>query len=157
VAAPHVSAARLTVHKAFAYITHRDRLLVFRHPNTPEAGIQVPAGTVEPGESPRDAVLREAFEETGLEDLTIEAALGQRDFDMTPFERRELYRRHFFHLIVTGEPPETWRHEERHRSDGGSAIPFDFFWVRLPHEVPQLIAGHGDLLYRLSEPEATSA
>ena len=34
------------IHKVFAYITHRDRLLVFRHTDFPEAGIQVPAGTV---------------------------------------------------------------------------------------------------------------
>ena len=38
--------------KVFAYITHRCHLLVFWHVDVPEAGIQVPAGTVEPGESP---------------------------------------------------------------------------------------------------------
>jgi hypothetical protein len=32
--------------KAFAYITHQKRLLVFRHVDVPEAGIQVPAGTM---------------------------------------------------------------------------------------------------------------
>ena len=30
-------------HKVFAYITNRNRLLVFVHPFAPEAGIQVPA------------------------------------------------------------------------------------------------------------------
>jgi 8-oxo-dGTP pyrophosphatase MutT (NUDIX family) len=49
---------------------HDRQLLVFRHPN-PRAGIQVPAGTVEPGESLHAAVLREAAEETGLADLAI--------------------------------------------------------------------------------------
>ncbi len=34
--------------KAFAYITHAHHLLVFSHPAAPEAGIQVPAGTVAP-------------------------------------------------------------------------------------------------------------
>ena len=38
------------VEKAFAYITRDDELLVFRHVDSPEAGIQVPAGTIEPGE-----------------------------------------------------------------------------------------------------------
>ena len=71
-----------TVEKVAAFITRdpdyvsdpassRERqLLVFRHPN-PRAGIQLPAGTVEPRESLRDAVLREAAEETGLAGLTI--------------------------------------------------------------------------------------
>ncbi len=34
-------------HKVFAYITSQHQLLVFRHPYAPEAGIQVPAGTIE--------------------------------------------------------------------------------------------------------------
>ena len=53
-------------YKVFAYITNRQWLLLFTHLNAPEAGIQVPAGTIEAGESPEEAVLREVFEETGL-------------------------------------------------------------------------------------------
>jgi 8-oxo-dGTP pyrophosphatase MutT (NUDIX family) len=46
------------------------QVLLFEHPH---AGIQVPAGTVEPGEEPLLAARREAREETGLElgDLTL--------------------------------------------------------------------------------------
>ncbi|GHO85715.1 hypothetical protein [Dictyobacter formicarum] len=36
--------------KVFAYITHQRRVLLFTHTFSPEAGIQVPAGTLEPGE-----------------------------------------------------------------------------------------------------------
>jgi NUDIX domain-containing protein len=54
-------------YKAFAYITNRNRLLVFIHPFAPEAGIQVPAGTIKADERPKEAVLREAFEETGCQ------------------------------------------------------------------------------------------
>lgn len=43
-------------------------LLLFRHPS---AGVQLPAGTVELGESPEAAVLREAAEETGLQQLNL--------------------------------------------------------------------------------------
>ena len=63
-------------HKAFAFITHAGRLLMFRHPFSPEAGIQVPAGTVEVNELPADAVMREAFEETGLRGLELLLFLG---------------------------------------------------------------------------------
>jgi 8-oxo-dGTP pyrophosphatase MutT (NUDIX family) len=55
-------------------------LLVFRHT---ASGVQVPAGTVEPGESFEDAVLREALEETGLADLKIVRFLGVRPYDLS--------------------------------------------------------------------------
>ena len=50
-----------------------DQLLLFQHPS---AGIQIPAGTITLDESPTEAVLREAAEETGLEDLSIQRYLG---------------------------------------------------------------------------------
>lgn len=48
-------------------------LLLFRHPY---AGIQIPAGTVEAGEKPEAAVLREAAEETGLSAFSACRYLG---------------------------------------------------------------------------------
>ena len=62
-----------------AYITQRDRLLVFRHVVFAEAGIQVPGGTQNEYETPEEAVLREAHEETGLRDLRLDALLGEYD------------------------------------------------------------------------------
>ncbi len=62
---------RATRERVLAYITQGDRLLVFRHTQSVEAGIQVPGGTVEPGESPEAAALREAQEESGLADLHL--------------------------------------------------------------------------------------
>ncbi len=51
-------------------------LLLFQHPN---AGIQIPAGTVEEGEAPEQAVVREVFEETGLAGVRIIQHIGWRD------------------------------------------------------------------------------
>ena len=45
------------IYKVFAYITNQNRLLVFRHMDFPEAGIQVPAGTFMTGEELITAVL----------------------------------------------------------------------------------------------------
>lgn len=65
------------VEKVTAFVTRPsekgDELLLFQHPN---AGVQIPAGTVEEGETTEAAVLREAAEETGLAPLTIQRALG---------------------------------------------------------------------------------
>lgn len=67
----------MIVGKVTAFVTRpSDKghdLLLFQHPN---AGVQIPAGTVEEGETPEAAVLREAVEETGLAPLTIRRALG---------------------------------------------------------------------------------
>lgn len=48
-------------------------LLILQHPF---AGLQLPAGTVEPGETLEAAALREAQEESGLLDLEITRELG---------------------------------------------------------------------------------
>ena len=47
-------------YEVFAHITNRQWLLLFTHLDFPEAGIQVPAGTIKVGESPEEAVLRAA-------------------------------------------------------------------------------------------------
>ncbi len=138
-----------TISKAFAYVTHRSRLLILRHPHAPQAGLQVPSGTIQAEETPAKAVLREANEETGLRGLVLERELGVAEFDMTPFGRPELQRRHFFHVGVTAEPPDTWRHWEMTPTGGAEPILFEFFWAELPSGIPPLIAGHDAFLGRL--------
>jgi 8-oxo-dGTP diphosphatase len=148
------SMTRRRVQKVFAYITYGSanrRLLVFRQPASPEAGIQVPAGTLQQGEVPEKAVLREAEEETGLTDLALRGFLGTTEYDMAQFGRDEIHVRHFFHLECKQETPSSWKHGE---TGGGvhAAIEFELFWVPLPNGVPELIAAHGALLDRLLEP-----
>ena len=68
---------RKTIEKITAFVTRTSPngidLLLFEHPN---AGIQIPAGTVNPGETPAEAATREVAEETGLNDITISQYLG---------------------------------------------------------------------------------
>lgn len=54
-------------------------ILIFRHPN---AGLQLPAGTVEPGEAPETAVLREVEEESGLTEIRLVKKLGSEKLDL---------------------------------------------------------------------------
>lgn len=116
------------VQKACAYITRDDsELLVFEGPG--HDGLQIPKGTVEPGESPREAVCREVIEESGL------ATFSQpRHLVTDVWTRRESppkrYVRSFYHAPVH-ETRDAWTHtvtgagEER-------GTGFDFFWVDLP-------------------------
>lgn len=119
------------VRKVVAYITLGDRLLVFNHRDFPEAGVQVPAGTVEEGEDIARAVLREAEEETGLADLRLVSYLGARDFDAAPAQRPgEIHERHFFHLRAAANAPEKWRHWEMTPSgEDKTPVAFDLYWV----------------------------
>lgn len=58
----------MEMRKVTVFITRNNNgqkeLLLFKHPN---AGIQIPAGTIEENELPEDAAIREVWEETGLE------------------------------------------------------------------------------------------
>lgn len=133
--------------KAFAYITHQNRLLVFEHADYPDAGIQVPAGSIEPDETPEQGVMREAFEETGLEGLKIVEFLGMVEYH---YNHEEIAHRYFFHLTCDHKPPETWSHMETNRSDGNSEpLEFCFYWAALPDDVPPLVADHDILVGEL--------
>ncbi|HET8522976.1 MAG TPA: NUDIX domain-containing protein [Thermomicrobiales bacterium] len=136
--------------KAFAYITYRGQLLVFRHPLAPQAGIQVPAGTINEHERPEDAAMREACEETGLSNLVLDCFLGEQRRDMSDVGRPEIHHRYFFHLRCTTTPPRTWQHHETDPFDGSAEpILFEFSWIPLSPDAPELIADHGVMLPRL--------
>lgn len=145
-----VPAQQPPVRKAFAYITSGTRVLLFTHPDHPEAGIQVPAGTVESGETPADAALREAREETGLESLAPGRWLGRDVFDAHVIGRHELHDRWFWHIRAEGEVPEMWRHGEMFSANGSAEkIAFDFFWADLREPLPPLIADHDQFIPEL--------
>ena len=118
------------VKKACAYITRDEsELLVFEGPE--HDGLQIPKGTVEPGERPREAVCREAVEESGL--AAFEAP---RHLTTDVWTRRSgrRYVRSFYHARVH-EPRDSWTHvvtgagEER-------GTEYDCFWVDLPTTEP---------------------
>ncbi len=132
--------------KVLAYVVLERRLLVFTQPDAPEAGLQVPAGTVEPGEDLAEAVLRELVEESGLQDLSPPRLLGTRTVDMRPFGKAECHERHFFSLRLLAPAPHRWRHWERHSSDGLGPIAYDLHWHALDLGLPELAAGQGALL-----------
>lgn len=139
--------AEQSIAKVVAYVVSKARLLVFVHPLHPDAGLQVPAGTVVPGETFKAAVLRELHEETGLDRFGEPEYLGTSLFDMAPFGRAEMHRRHFFRVPLLQEAPDRWRHFE---TSGGTEAPelFEFRWVPL-EAVPPLAADQGSFIESL--------
>lgn len=146
----HRVSERTVRDKALSYVVREGHLLVFRHvDHSPEeVGLQVPAGTVRPGEEPEAAALREAREETGLGGLRVVRPLGVVEYDITPY-RFEVQRRHVFELAVDGPVPERWSSAEE--NDGvGEPIRFECFWIPLA-AAHVLQSGQGALLGRLFE------
>ncbi|MFG1774627.1 NUDIX hydrolase [Nocardia salmonicida] len=139
---------KVTKDKVLVYVVRDSKLLVFRHTDYSyeQVGIQVPAGSIRPGESPQDAALREAREETGLTDFKIVRKLGEFTYDISPY-RWEVQRRHVFELELCEPALERWASQEDH--DGqGEPTRFECFWI--PVEAAHILqSGQGALLGRL--------
>ena len=130
---------RKHVAKALVYITQGDKLLVFKQPESPRAGVQIPGGSIEPGEALEAAALREAYEETGLSGLVVQSYLGSAEYELK-VDVGPPHLRHFFHLAYAGTSPARWEHIERTPSLPVAPPRFELWWepiasVRLDWEM----------------------
>jgi ADP-ribose pyrophosphatase YjhB (NUDIX family) len=122
------------VDKVLAYITRqkedRWQLLVFDHRDIPDAGTQVPAGTVEPNEPIETALWREVEEESGLrrEQLRLIAKLDEYE------SQSWRTRRHIFHLVVEGTASDTWTRVVQGSGEDRGFI-FDYRWIDLEGDI----------------------
>ena len=133
---------------ASAFITNRNRLLIFTQPENPDHAALVPGGTVEAHETPEEGVMREVQEETGLENVRLAGFLGK--YERAAADLGEVHEIWCYHLVCDGDPPERWIHEERDPALGPKRIiPFELFWVPLPDGIPPLGGGAGRMIPRL--------
>ena len=146
---------KAVVAKVVAFVLSAERVAVFRQDDD-GSGLQVPAGTLRPGEEPAAGALREAREETGLAGLRVVRGLGRYRWDISPI-RREIQDRHVFQLAVDVAPPEEWTSQERH---DGARPPTNlyFCWLRLGHPaLRELVVGQGTFLDRVVPETGTAA
>lgn len=132
-----------TRRKVFAYITRgpeeQKELLVFEHQGEPEAGLQVPGGTIEEGEMLIDALYREVQEETGLPRVVLEFVGKIHKYNYYPEDQDKVYERNIFHFEYIGEPVDYWEHKVV--SDGqDNGRTFQFHWEPVEN-CPKLAAG----------------
>ncbi|MHA7776221.1 NUDIX hydrolase [Roseibium sp. M-1] len=120
-------------HKAYVYLTCGEELLVFEEPDFPEVGLQVPGGTLDPGESYLQGARREFAEETGLSlDIALESFADQDHFfENIPDCLDGLHRRRHFHGRIREKPATEWEHFETSPSAGGPPIRFRLHWIDL--------------------------
>lgn len=138
--------------RVYAYLTSPKGVLILEHPNHPDAGLQIPGGTVEVDETPEEAVVREVFEETTLQDLGEPRLLGRHKFDMRDYNMEEQQDAWFYQVQVNGVTQDSWLHAEYFGSNGPLAepIPFRFYWSALPYKGRPLIAHHGKYIKELA-------
>src|SRR5688572_19977399 len=95
------------LHKVIIYVTRTgrdgaDELLVFDHRDMPDAGTQVPAGTVEDGEAYPAAAVRELHEESGLANVALSGPIDTYVW-VNPHSGNS-HHRQVFHAHLDGLP-----------------------------------------------------
>jgi 8-oxo-dGTP pyrophosphatase MutT (NUDIX family) len=133
--------------KVLAYITRRSsnkvELLVFVHRGMPEAGIQVPAGTVEAGENSEVAIIREVTEESGLQDIVIKYKIHSSKFFNE--DKNETQQRDYFEMTAPPDTPNSWSYTVTvGKEDKG--LVFDFFWIPLVEAEKRLAGNQGEAI-----------
>ena len=137
--------------KVVAYITRlgktgRPELLVFEHRDYPEAGTQVPAGTVDQDEPVEEALHREIEEETGLRGCEIIAKLAVYEWEHPV--SHNTHERHVYHLAAPEGTSDQWAWIET----SGGLVPehegyvFLFRWASLDGDI-KLAGNQGDYLH----------
>ena len=106
------------------------RLLVFRHPE--DGNMQLPKGTIEPGESPEVAVRRELLEESGIDYAGELQSLGTLDRECEAGVEGNTHRHpqlwHLFLMRAEGDLPESFTHTAT-GSPEEEGLVFLFSWL----------------------------
>ena len=128
-----------TVKKAVAAVVRQRNghaeLLVFTHPL---AGVQIPKGTVERGETLEQATLRELQEESGLALVVTPRQIGtwrrHVSGEQTKDRQPERHDWSVFILEAPGGLPEHWRHAAQ-GSPEEEGLVFAYHWLRIDDDL----------------------
>jgi 8-oxo-dGTP diphosphatase len=121
------------------------QLLVFDHRDHPDAGTQVPAGRLDPGETLEQGLRRELHEEAGLDHVRILGEIaGPEDYDRH-FPGSD-YANHVFHVEPEGELPDEWDHVVFGDGDDAGLV-FRYRWEPIRDDL--LLWGKQDPLLEL--------
>ncbi|MFP7478600.1 NUDIX hydrolase [Terribacillus saccharophilus] len=135
------------VEKVLAYIlSSRNstyQMLVHEHKDIPEAGLQIPGGTVDQGEDLAAALHREILEESGLLDLPSGELVASAPF-LHP-DKQEHQLRHFYLIQTRQQLPDTWEHQV-FGSGADNGLVFRYKWYDIT-SIPPLAASQDQFLH----------
>ncbi|MEL7532568.1 MAG: NUDIX domain-containing protein [Bacteroidota bacterium] len=135
--------------KVLAYILRQfgenREILVFRHTDFPEAGLQVPAGTVEVGEEKHVAMLREVKEESGLSTFDKVQFLGSTRF--VAEAKQEIHHRHYYQLDFSLESPARFEHRVSGKGIDAQML-FAYEWQKLD-QLPPLAVVQDEMISKI--------
>ena len=118
-----------SVDKVLAYVTRmregRKELLIMRHGEYPDIAPHVPGGGVDTNESPLDALRRELWEESGINDFS---ALKLCEYVFYKFYKRQYQRRHVFEVTPSVALPDRWVHQVTGHGEDASTH-FIYNWI----------------------------
>lgn len=131
--------------KVISYIFRNSKteVLVFKHRDFPEAGIQVVGGTVDAGEDLKVALKREILEEAGI--VVDEAwmfLLGETFYQRK--DRAEINHRHYFEVAVEGLC-DSWSHTVTSTGEDDGMV-FNFYWLPRMLAKEVLTGNFGELI-----------
>src|SRR5512136_1995574 len=114
-------------------VIHDGKLLVLERPTRGE--VRLPKGHVEPGESSREAALREVREEAGYADVEIVGDLGavMNRFSI-PDKNREVKREEIFYMMRLASDAPFARDDHDAGQFLAVWVPFDQAAARLTYE-----------------------
>jgi 8-oxo-dGTP diphosphatase len=120
--------------RVLAYVTReRDgatELLVFNHRDYPQAGTQVPAGRIDPGETLEEGLRRELHEEAGLDRVRIVRELPI----LGDWASRSRYENHAFEVRADEPTPDFFEHVV-HGDGDDAGLVFAYRWVGVDTEI----------------------
>ena len=133
-------------HKVLVYVLRPTaagawEFLAFRHRDYLEAGVQVPAGTVEPGEDREAAAYRELAEESGLTAEQVRLVRKLAEADEPEWDQR----RHAYLFEPRGPLPERWAHTVAGVGEDQGLV-FEYDW-RPVAAAGELAGGQGRFMH----------
>ena len=124
---------------------HRE-ILVFSEPEFPDLPLQLPGGTVEPGEPLLAALGREVFEETGRE------IFGPYDFQFQETivhpVSKDLFSENVFVCNFSGECESGWDHRVTGSGEDHNFL-FRYSWIPIELAFEELAGWMGDHLKKV--------
>lgn len=131
--------------KVLVYVVSNGHLLVHRHSDFPEAGVQVPGGSINDGESAFEAALRELYEEAGLM-VDSACTIAHRELFHAPWNGA-VYDRHF--IVIHCDLPLHDFHHVVTSGDADKGLAFVYFWLDLKGAIQSLDFGHAAGLQKI--------